>query len=87
LLALSVVTAIQAVGVVLTSALLVTPAATASLLTKRLNQMLLLAVLFSTCGSVIGLYASYYLSISSGGAIVLACTTLFGIVFVLRLRV
>jgi manganese/iron transport system permease protein len=86
LLALSVVTAIQAVGVVLTSALLVTPAATASLLTKRLNQMLLLAVLFSTCGSVIGLYASYYLSISSGGAIVLACTTLFGIVFVLKLR-
>jgi ABC-type Mn2+/Zn2+ transport system permease subunit len=48
--------------------------------------MLLLAVLFSTCGSVIGLYASYYLSISSGGAIVLACTTLFGIVFVLKLR-
>jgi manganese/iron transport system permease protein len=87
LLALSVVTAIQAVGVVLTSALLVTPAATASLLTKRLQRMLLLSVLFSTCGSVIGLYASYYLSISSGGAIVLACTTLFGIVFVLRLRV
>ncbi|MFM7167396.1 MAG: metal ABC transporter permease [Planctomycetaceae bacterium] len=86
LLALSVVTAIQAVGVVLTSALLVTPAATASLLTKQLNRMLLLSVLFSTCGSVIGLYASYYLSISSGGAIVLACTTLFGIVFVFRLR-
>jgi ABC-type Mn2+/Zn2+ transport system permease subunit len=86
LLALSVVTAIQAVGVVLTSALLVTPAATASLLTKRLHRMLVLSVLFSTCGSVIGLYASYYLSISSGGAIVLACTTLFGIVFVLRLR-
>lgn len=87
LLALSVVTAIQAVGVVLTSALLVTPAATASLLTKRLNQMLLLAVMFSTCSSIIGLYASYYLSISSGGAIVLSCTTLFGIVFVLRPRV
>ena len=86
LLALSVVTAIQAVGVVLTSALLVTPAATASLLTKRLNRMLMLSVVFSTCSSVIGLYASYYLSISSGGAIVLACTTLFGIVFVFKVR-
>ena len=53
LLALSVVTAIQAVGVVLTSALLVTPAATASLLTKLLHRMLLLSVLFSTCVSVI----------------------------------
>lgn len=86
LLALAVVTAIQAVGVVLTSALLVTPAATASLVTKRLNRMLLLSVLFSTCGSVIGLYASYYLSISSGGAIVLACTMLFGIVFAVNVR-
>ncbi len=86
LLALAVVTAIQAVGVVLTSALLVTPAATASLLTKHLNHMLILAVVFSICSSVIGLYASYYLSVSSGGAIVLACTTLFGIVFVFRVR-
>ena len=86
LLALAVVTAIQAVGVVLTSALLVTPAATASLLTKRLNHMLILSVVFSTCSSVLGLYASYYLSVSSGGAIVLACTSLFGIVFVLKLR-
>lgn len=86
LLALAVVTAIQAVGVVLTSALLVTPAATASLLTKRLNRMLILSVMFSTLSSVIGLYASYYLSVSSGGAIVLACTTLFGMVFAFKAR-
>lgn len=86
LLALSVVTAIQAVGVVLTSSLLVTPAATASLLTKRLSRMLMLSVVFSTCSSVIGLYTSYYLSISSGGAIVLACTALFGIVFAFRVH-
>ena len=46
----------------------------------------MLSVVFSTCSSVIGLYASYYLSISSGGAIVLACTTLFGIVFVFKVR-
>jgi len=82
LLALAVVTGIQAVGVALTTALLVTPAATASLVTRRLGRMLWLSVLFSTMSSVIGLYASYYLSISSGGAIVLACTLIFGIVFV-----
>ncbi|TVS12833.1 MAG: metal ABC transporter permease [Planctomycetaceae bacterium] len=83
-LAMAVVTAIQAVGVVLTTALLVTPAATASLLTKRLQRMFALAVLFSAIGTTAGLYASFYLGVSSGGAIVLACTLLFGIVFVTR---
>jgi len=43
-----------------------------------------LSVMFSTLSSVIGLYASYYLSVSSGGAIVLACTTLFGMVFAFK---
>lgn len=83
-LAMSVVTAIQAVGVVLTTALLVTPAATASLLTKRLQRMFALSVLFSAIGTVSGLYASFYLGVSSGGAIVLACTLLFGLVFAIR---
>jgi ABC-type Mn2+/Zn2+ transport system permease subunit len=83
-LAMSVVTAIQAVGVVLTTALLVTPAATASLLTKRLQRMFGLATLFSAIGTVSGLYASFYLGVSSGGAIVLACTLLFGVVFIVR---
>ncbi len=83
-IAMSVVTAIQAVGVVLTTALLVTPAATASLLTKRLQRMFALAVLFSAIGTVSGLYASFYLGVSSGGAIVLACTLVFGVVFVVR---
>lgn len=81
LLALAVVTGIQAVGVVLTSALLVTPAATASLLTRRLGTMMLLAAGCACLASVLGLYASYYLAVSSGGAVVLACTLLFGVVF------
>ncbi|MBM3998804.1 MAG: metal ABC transporter permease [Planctomycetes bacterium] len=81
LLALTVVTGIQAVGVVLTTALIVTPAASASMITRRLDRMLLLAVGFSASSSVAGLYASYYLSISSGGAIVLACTILFGVAY------
>ena len=78
LLALSVVTAIQSVGVVLTSAMLVTPAATASLLTQRLFPMFLISISVATISSASGLYASYYFSVSSGGAIVLCCTALFG---------
>jgi ABC-type Mn2+/Zn2+ transport system permease subunit len=85
LLALAVVTGIQAVGVALTTALLVTPAATASLVTRRLRTMLWLSLGCSILSSVAGLYASYYLSISSGGAIVLACTVIFGVVFVANL--
>lgn len=77
LLAFCVVTGIQAVGVVLTSALLVTPAAAASLLTRRLVWMMALAALFAVLAGIAGLYASYYLSVSSGAAIVLACTLIF----------
>ncbi|MBX3420781.1 MAG: metal ABC transporter permease [Pirellulaceae bacterium] len=87
LLALAVVTAIQAVGVVLTTALMVTPAATASIATRQLRWMFVWSVVVACLSSIGGLYASYYWSVSSGGAIVLACTLLFGIVFMLdRLR-
>lgn len=82
LLALAVVTAIQAVGVVLTTALMVTPAATATLVTKRLKWVFVGAVAFSTTSSIIGWYVSYYFEVSAGGAIVLACTSLFGITYV-----
>ena len=58
LMALAVVGAIQAVGVVLTSALLIVPAATASLLTNRLPVMMALAVLIAVIASLIGLLIS-----------------------------
>jgi manganese/iron transport system permease protein len=79
LLALSVVTGIQAVGVVLMSALLVTPAAAAALLTHRLVRMMALAAFFTVLAGVVGLYASYYFNVSSGAAIVLTCTLIFGV--------
>ena len=82
LLALAIVTGIQSVGVVMTTALMVTPAATASLLTKRLSWMFVWSALISMISNCLGLYSSYYLSVSSGGAIVLSCTLLFGVVFV-----
>ena len=81
LLALAVVTAIQAVGVVLTSSLLITPAAAAALLTRRLGVMMVIAVAIAVVSAIAGLYASFYLSISSGGAIVLACSAIFGLAF------
>lgn len=77
LVALAVVTGIQAVGVVLTSALLITPAAAAALLSHRLKAMMLLSVLFGAGSGLAGLYVSYYANVGSGPAIVLVCTLLF----------
>jgi ABC-type Mn2+/Zn2+ transport system permease subunit len=79
LLALTVVSAIQVVGVVLTSALLITPAAAAALLSERLSRMMLIAVMVSVVSGVIGLYISFYANVSSGAAIVLTCTAFFGL--------
>lgn len=84
LLAFCVVIGIQVVGVVLTSALLVTPAAAASLLTRRLVRMMALGALFAVAAGVVGLYASYYLQVSSGAAIVLTCTLIFGAAWTVR---
>ena len=82
MLALAIVAGIQSVGVVMTTALMVTPAAAASLITRQLRGMFLWSGLLSVLSNCIGLYASYYLSISSGGAIVLSCTSLFGVIFI-----
>ncbi|MDZ4769399.1 MAG: metal ABC transporter permease [Chloroflexota bacterium] len=77
LLAFTVVSSIQVVGVVMTSALLITPAAAAALLTDRLWRMMAIAVVIAVLSGVIGLYASFYANVSSGAAIVLACTGFF----------
>lgn len=84
LIAVSIVVALQTVGVALMLAMLVTPAATAFLLTKRLPIMMVLAASFSAVSGVIGLYISYYFGIASGAAIVLACTAFFFLVWALQ---
>lgn len=81
ILALAIVAGIQSVGVVMTTALMVTPAASASLITKELRGMFIWSGALSILSNCIGLYASYYFSVSSGGAIVLSCTSLFGLIF------
>ena len=82
LIAVTVAVSLQTVGVALMVAMLVTPAATAYLLTHRLSTMMLLAAIFASLSGVIGLYFSYYLSIASGAAIVLTATLFFIIAFV-----
>jgi ABC-type Mn2+/Zn2+ transport system permease subunit len=84
LLSFTVVAGVQAVGVLLTSALLITPAAAASLLTDRLPRMMAIAIAIALVSSLVGLYASYYLSVASGAAIVLSCTLCFGVAWVVR---
>jgi manganese/iron transport system permease protein len=77
LIAVTVAVSLQTVGVALMVAMLVTPAATASLLTHRLPKMMLLASVFAAFSGITGLYLSYYFSIASGAAIVLTATALF----------
>jgi ABC-type Mn2+/Zn2+ transport system permease subunit len=84
LIAITVAVALQTVGVALMVAMLVTPAATAYLLTNRLPMMMLLAAIIASISGVIGLYPSFYLSISSGAAVVLTCTAIFGITWVVQ---
>jgi ABC-type Mn2+/Zn2+ transport system permease subunit len=77
LLAFTIVISIQSVGVGLVAAMLVTPGATAYLLTRRLPTMMAIAAGVGAVSSIIGLYASYYLNIASGSAIVLTATLCF----------
>jgi ABC-type Mn2+/Zn2+ transport system permease subunit len=81
LLALTVVVSLQTVGVSLAAAMLVTPAATAYLLTRRLLPMMMVSALIGALSSIIGLYLSYYFNIVSGSAIVLTATMFFMLAF------
>ena len=81
LVALAVVAAVQAVGVIMTTALLVTPAAAAVLMVQRLVPAMVLSASIAIASCVVGLYASYHFSVSSGGAIVLACAAFFLVAF------
>lgn len=77
LLAVTIVVGLQAVGVVLMVAFLVTPAATARLLTDRLPAMMLIGGLVAGASGVVGLYLTYYAEIAASAAIVLPCTACF----------
>lgn len=84
LLAVTIVVSLQTVGIALVAAMLVTPAATAYLLTRRLAPMMFLSAVIGALSSLAGLYLSYYLNIVSGSAIVLITTAVFLVVFLLK---
>jgi manganese/iron transport system permease protein len=77
LLAVTIIVSLQAAGIVLVAALLVTPAATAYQLTKRFQSMMIVSACVGVGSAVGGLYASYYLNAASGATIVLAATACF----------
>jgi manganese transport system permease protein len=77
LLSLTAVAALQTVGIILVVAMLVTPGATAYLLTDRFDTMMLIAMASGIFSSVMGTYISYYIDGSTGGCIVVLQTLLF----------
>jgi manganese/iron transport system permease protein len=77
LMAVTIVISIQTVGIVLVVAMLVTPAATATLLVRRFPLVMLVGAIQGVLGVVAGLYLSFYLNIASGATIVLVLTSIF----------
>ena len=82
LVSTTVVVSLQTVGNLLILALLVTPAATARLLTDRLVRMFVLSILIAIASGIIGLYISFHWSVAAGGSIVLTATGLFAIALI-----
>lgn len=77
LIALTIVASLTAVGVILVLALLITPGATAYLLVKKLNQMMILGAIIGIAASISGMYISYFFNLPSGPAIVLVASGFF----------
>ncbi|MGB4824587.1 MAG: metal ABC transporter permease [Leuconostoc mesenteroides] len=81
-LTLVTVTALQTVGIILIVAMLITPAATAYLLTNRMSHMMIVAAIFSVISSIVGLYLSFTFNWASGPAIVLTAAIFFTLAFI-----
>jgi len=77
LITLAIVVSLQTIGNILVLAMLVTPAATARLLTHRLGTMQALSALLGIVAGVVGLYISFWWNVASGGAVVLTSTAIF----------
>ncbi len=76
-LALTTVTALQTTGIILVVAMLVTPGATAYLLSDRFERMLAISVATSLLSCILGVYVSYHLDVATGACIVVLLTLLF----------
>jgi manganese/iron transport system permease protein len=85
LIAVTIVVSLQAVGIILVVAMLVTPAATAQVMTRSYGRLLATAVGIGLLAPVVGLYLSYWANAASGATIVLVETLAFGAALVTRL--
>lgn len=79
LVGVAIVVSIQAVGIIMVVAMLVTPAATGQLLVDRFWDLVKVAIGVAVVAAVSGLYLSFYLNVASGASIVLVETLLFGL--------
>jgi manganese/iron transport system permease protein len=86
LVAITIVVSLQAVGIILVVAMLVTPAATAQQLTVRFTRLMLTAAAVGVASAVLGLYVSYWLDVASGATIVLVQTAMFAVALVIGPR-
>ncbi len=86
LLALVVVIGIQAAGIVLVMAMLITPAAAGYLLARRFVGVMLIGALIGAVSAVTGLYLSFHADLPSGPAMALVATVFFGLAAVFRRR-
>jgi ABC-type Mn2+/Zn2+ transport system permease subunit len=86
LLGVTIVVSIQAVGIILVVAMLVTPAATAQLLVARFDRLMIVAVAVAVISTFVGLYLSFYLNVASGASIVLVETVAFMVALLISPR-
>jgi ABC-type Mn2+/Zn2+ transport system permease subunit len=86
LIAVAVVVALKAIGIVLVNAMLIVPAATASLLARQVQRIMLLAVGVATLSSVVGLHLSFHANVATSPAIVLVACALFAMTLVVTSR-
>ncbi|NEQ42534.1 MAG: metal ABC transporter permease [Leptolyngbya sp. SIOISBB] len=81
-LALTIVAALQTVGIILVISMLVTPGSIGYLLSDRFDHIMVISVLSSVSACAIGTYLSYHFDVSTGGSIVVVLTTLFFIAMI-----
>lgn len=82
LVSAAVVAALQTVGAILVIALLITPGATAMMLSKRFSMVLILAGIIGSVSAISACYASYFLNRHTGGLMVMVQSTLFLCAFI-----
>ena len=86
LLALVIVIGIQAAGIVLVMAMLITPAAAAYLIAKRFTGVMILGALIGAISAVVGLYLSFHADLPSGPSMALVATGIFAVAAVMKRR-